>query len=146
MLSSFLSLAYKFVHNKADAEDIVQDAIADAIHQNTDGVHKLQPFIKTIVVNKAKAHFTRQTNGKNVSADHYPETMATGSNVFSHIALAEIIAAVKQHRDNTDYLLFEMNSKGYTYEEIARHTEETPVNLRQRMFLLRKWLKQNFEK
>ncbi len=146
LLPSLLSLAYKFIHNKTDAEDIVQDAIADFIYQNTEGIEKLNPFLKAVVVNKAKAEYSKHENGKANLTVINPEEMFIKETVFHHLEVRHIISAVKQNRDQLDFTLFEMKSEGYSYEEIAQHTGHAAGTLRQRMFQIRKWLKQNYDR
>lgn len=144
ILSIFLPIAYKFIRNKTEAEDIVQDAILDALQQPEKEIRKPLSFLKHIVAVKAKSRYTKEVNKKEILTGDYPIISEPAETLFQRMSFAELFKTVEQNRDETDCKLFRMSYNGYSYEEIANETGETANNLRQRMFVLRKWLKDRY--
>jgi len=70
-LSSLHRYAYRFLRNKADAEDAVQDALL-AAHKHLNefrGDAQLSTWLTTIVINCARMHLRKQSRHTHVSLD-----------------------------------------------------------------------------
>lgn len=70
-LPSLYRYAYRLLGNKADAEDVVQDAILSAFkHLNQfRGEAKLSTWLTTIVINCARMHLRKRSTHTHVSLD-----------------------------------------------------------------------------
>jgi DNA-directed RNA polymerase specialized sigma24 family protein len=138
----WLAVAFLYVRNRSDAEDVLQNTILDLYNQNTEGVRDIHAFLAQVIINKAKARFNEKAGSNKIAGAAYNNTTEeTTDTLFTQMEMATIMNEIKQHRDKLDYILFEMHIQGYGYKDIAIRTGEKEGTLRKRIFELRKWLK-----
>ncbi len=141
-----MAIISKYVHDKNDAINLYDAVAAELAKQKVDNVREMRYFVKAAMHYKAKIYFKQQLNNKETATNDFNEQPTTDF-VFSHLRFAEIRNAVKLHRNELDFIIFELNSQGYSHREIAGLLNNKDIKegaVRKRLCDVRKWIKRFF--
>ncbi len=124
MLDRGFRFAFSLTHDRSDAEDLVQDAVATMLAK---GASWQRPYLFATIRNRYIDGYRRRQNLKFVSLES--ETESVFANASRPLELVDALESARLHgalgdlRTDERETLFLAVVEGYTAEEIARITE-----------------------
>ena len=112
--------ALKIVHNKMDAEDVMQDSFLIAFQHLSQyrGENNFGGWLKKIVINKGIEYHRNKKKKLKLVKEHKPDAYENETNETKKLIHNELLVALKSLKPRYKNALSLMYLEGYDYEEL----------------------------
>ena len=152
-MSQAKSFAWKYVHDSYAAEDIVQESFADIYMQrfSFNQQYNFSTYLYAIIKNKALNYLKKNRELPMSSFDEQAEIpileqklidpMTPETEYFKKTDLLELMDAIQRLKEDEKNLLYLYAAEECTYKEIAEKLGITVMQVKIRLFRIRKKIK-----
>ena len=137
--------ALRYTNTEDDAQDVLQEAfilIFDNIKQY-NGKGKLVAWMNKIVINQALKLYQKQIKNTLVDYEEYENTLIDNSVVeYDWLSYQVLLDLIHQLPAGYQMVFNLCEIEGYSYEEVAKMLNCSPVTCRSQLFKAKKKLKQ----